>query len=321
MRAIFKNLIQVGIVVKDLQKSMDFYIKYGIGPFYVIKFSPDNVSQMYVHGRRQDYSMNIGVCTIGNIRFELIEPITESIYSEYLDKYGEGIIHHIKFGIDDYYNTMKYFGSIGIRSIQSGCQRGEKGKNIFNYLDTADLLGFILEIVNITDDFIKPQPDNWYPGKDSFDPIFEGLLHMGIVVDDLRKKVRSYSRLFGVDDWHYEKYDSSNVEDMYVYGNKKDYTVETASCKLNDIKIILIEPEGSSIFSDFLDKNGGNVVHHLGMEVKEYGLCLKILKSNGLDVIQSGNYLGEMKYSYLSTDTDIGYITEIYENKKNINMP
>lgn len=52
--------------------------------------------------KRQDYAINIGSCNFENIRFELIEPLTESIYSEYLDKYGDKIIHHQGIAVGDY---------------------------------------------------------------------------------------------------------------------------------------------------------------------------------------------------------------------------
>jgi hypothetical protein len=57
------------------------------------------------------------------------------------------------------------------------------------------------------------------------------------------------------------------------------------------------------------------------MAVKDYNLCLKTLKLRGIDVIQSGNYLGRTEYSYLSTDTNIGCITEIYNGEELINIP
>ena len=53
-KPIFNNLIQVGIVVRNLEKVMNSYIQFGIGPFYVLKFSPDNVEEMYVHGKRKN---------------------------------------------------------------------------------------------------------------------------------------------------------------------------------------------------------------------------------------------------------------------------
>ena len=56
---------------------------YGIGPMYVLKFNSKNVSNMYLYGKRKDYSMKLGVCPIGDVRFELIEPVSESIYSNY----------------------------------------------------------------------------------------------------------------------------------------------------------------------------------------------------------------------------------------------
>ncbi len=316
--SIFNKIMQVGIVVRDLKKAMDNYLSYGIGPFYVLKFSPDNVSKMYIHGKRLDYAMNIGVCTIGDVRFELIEPLTESIYSEYLDKYGEGIIHHIKISVNDYYVALKYLNSMGIGSLQSGHQMGIKGKNIYNYLDSADDLGFICEIVDVSNDFIKPEPDYFYPEKSDFIPIFKKSTYLGIVVRDLNRKLKIYQQLFGSNNWRCVQYDCNNVEEMRVYGKKKDYVVKIYSLELENMKIVLIEPKGYSIFSDFLDKYEGKTIHHLGMVVKDYYSCLETLKSKGLEIIQSGNYFGKNKYSYLSSNKNLGYFTKIYNNEGNI---
>ena len=80
----FEKLIQVGIVTGELGRVMESYINiYDIAPWYVINFSPKNVDSMTLYGREQDYSMKLAVCPIGTVRFEYIEPITESIYSDF----------------------------------------------------------------------------------------------------------------------------------------------------------------------------------------------------------------------------------------------
>lgn len=107
--------------------------------------------------------MNLGVFSIGDIRFKLIEPISESIYSEYCKEYSKGIMYHLKFGVENYFDVIEDFTSIGITVIQLGHQLDNEGKNMYTYLDTRESLGFIIELVNVTPDFIKPNPDHWFP--------------------------------------------------------------------------------------------------------------------------------------------------------------
>ena len=315
LKPFFKNLIQVGMVVKDLNIFMEKYLDiFKISPFYVIKFSEKNVNNMYINENQKNYSMKLGICNIGEIRFELIEPIGESLYLDYIKKYGEGVIHHIKLGVENYFKDLKYLNSIGIKSIQSGHQIGNSGKNIYNYLDSREKLGFICEIVHVTKDFIKPLPDYWYYGNNEKSiPIFRNPNHIGIVTNDISKRMKTYSSLFEIVNWELEKFDSSNVSDMTVYGKKIDYSAYIATCNLGNIKIKLIEPNNPSIFTSFLEKYGDGVIHHVGMQVDNYCKALKYLKSRGIEVIQSGNYLGKIKYSYLSTSKYLNFITEISE--------
>jgi len=47
------NLIQVGIVVKDLQNTLQKYINYNAGPWYILKFGPKNVDNMQLYGKKK----------------------------------------------------------------------------------------------------------------------------------------------------------------------------------------------------------------------------------------------------------------------------
>jgi hypothetical protein len=320
-KLVLKKLIQVGVIVKDLQSSMQKYIDYGVGPWYVLKFSSQNVRNMYVYGESIDYSMNIGVCPIGDVRFEIIEPIGESIYLDFYGKFGQGVIHHLKLDVDDFYEALHFLESRGIKVLQSGHQLGRKGKNIYDYLSIEKSLGFILEIVKVTSDFMKPDPDYWFYGKEQLlitdervaRPVFKGPSQVGIVVKDLKEKIEEYSEVYGARPWHVENFSFRNVCDMYVHGKRKKYSMKVAFCRVWNIQFKLIEPMDESIYTEFYEKYGEDVIHHLKMEVDDYQNTLYFLRSKGIEMLQSGNCLGKMRYSYFSTDKDINFITEISE--------
>jgi len=311
------------MVVQNLQESMEKYIyDYGIGPMYVLEFNPNNVSNMYLYGKKKKYSMNLGVSSIGDVRFELIEPITDSIYSDYIDKYGQGIIHHLKLAVNYYEKTLEYLESIGIEIIQVGHQLGDKGKNMYTYLDATSSLGFIIEVVNIEKDFIKPQPNRWFPeGKNLIpSPVFMKPNQVGIIVEDLEAKIEQYRDLFRLWPWTIKEFSSRNVSDMHINKKKKDYTTKIGFYTLGNVQLKLIQPLTESIFSKFYDKYGEGVVHHLGMEVKSYDKILSLLESKGINVIQSGCYQDKIRYSYLSTDKYLNFIVEIVEKNKAENI-
>ena len=323
-KPLFKNLIQVGMVVSDLKKSMHKYVfGYNAGPMYVLEFNPGNVSDMYLYGKKQNYKMNLAVCPIGEVRFELIEPITHSIYSDYVMDKGEDIIHHLKLGVDDYYGTISYLESIGIEVIQSGKQIGGEGHNSFTYLDTSDSLGFIIELVDIESNFIKPEPDRWFPDAKAIikEPKFIRPMQIGIVVKNLDNKIEQYRDLFGLNYWTVKEFNEKNISNMNIYGKKKNFSVKAGFYSLENVCFKLIEPLTESIYSDFYNKHGEGVVHHLGMIVNDYHEMLNFIKSKGINIIQSGCYDDKFNFSYLSTDSDINFITEIYETHNCNFMP
>ena len=313
---IFKNLIQVGIVVSNLDGAMEKYsYDYGIGPWYVLEFNSRNVKNMQVHDLKRNYSMKIGVCLIGDVRFELIEPLDDSIYTEFHKKYGNGVINHLKLKVDNYTGALRYFKLKGIEVLQLGYQLGIKGKNKYAYLSTDSMLGFITEIADVSYDFIKPDPDYWYPCKKEKiqKSIFVKPIQIGLVVENLKNRIKQYSEFIGIQDWHIEKYDSDNVNDMFAHGKRKNYSMNIAFYRLGNLQIKLIEPISDSIYSEFIDKYGDKVIHHLKMEVENYNDAIVFFKSNGLNILQSGKYLNKIKFSYLNTSEDLGFITEISE--------
>jgi catechol 2,3-dioxygenase-like lactoylglutathione lyase family enzyme len=95
----FSKLIQVGVVVKDLDKTVERLLSLGIGPFTQMHI-PDDAEQWF-RGKPLDAKFKISGAKLGEIMLELIQPLEgKSPHQEFLDSQGEGI-QHIAFAVDD----------------------------------------------------------------------------------------------------------------------------------------------------------------------------------------------------------------------------
>jgi len=140
----FKKIAQVAVVVKDVHESAKKnWDNHGIGPWGIWTFDPSSVTDMTIRGKRVDYAMRVAIATIGDVMWELIEPLDEkSIYAEFLKEHGEGL-HHVLFEVDDFDKTVSHFKDKGIEMLQGGSW---KGKIKYAYFDTRADLSTISEI-------------------------------------------------------------------------------------------------------------------------------------------------------------------------------
>ena len=302
----FEKLIQIGFISRELDRILKSYTDiYNIGPWYILQFCPDNVKYMEVYGKRQDYAMNVAVCPIADIRFEYIEPVTTSIFSDFYDEYGEYAVHHLKLGGQDYKTSLDFLTSKNIKAIQSGHQTGGEGTNTYTFMDTLKELGFITEIVEVTSNFIKPEPEKWYPDeKKDFKPIFKKASMIGIIVSNIEKKIKEYEKL-EIGPWQ--------IVDFNKIGSS-DLNSKIAFCKRENVILKLIQPYHQSVFEKHLLEYGEGI-HHIKMEVDNYRHTLEYLKSKGLKIIYSGKYLDEAEFSFIDTRKHLNFIVEISEKK------
>ena len=143
IKAAIKKILQIGIVVKDIQKSVKTYEEvYGIGPWQIFDGDVSMVvREMKVFGEKKDYSAKVAMCNVGDVEIELLQPTDDiSDYSRFLKDHGEGI-HHlaVKEDKDEFSGIME---ARKIPEITSGIIDGF-GK--YQYFDTRDDLGFIAE--------------------------------------------------------------------------------------------------------------------------------------------------------------------------------
>jgi methylmalonyl-CoA/ethylmalonyl-CoA epimerase len=136
---------QIGIVVKDIEKSIDAYMDVFClenRPGIVITDGPDKAKTKY-RGQTSSAVAKLAFIHMGQVDIELIEPVGEpSTWKEFLDTHGEGV-HHIAFVIKGSDQVVAYLEGKGIPLVQ----RGDYTGGMYHYVDAAPRLGVMLELL------------------------------------------------------------------------------------------------------------------------------------------------------------------------------
>jgi methylmalonyl-CoA/ethylmalonyl-CoA epimerase len=154
------QVFQVCAVVNDLRRAMEqYWTVLGIGPWRIYTFQPPALTDMRIGGEPKPFSMKIALTEIGQVQWELVEPLDgPSIYKDFLREKGEGV-HHVQFVGGTFDGCMAAFGSQGIQTLMTGTFHGRT----FAYLDTEPQLGVIAEVVRKPSDRPLPAPEEVWP--------------------------------------------------------------------------------------------------------------------------------------------------------------
>lgn len=136
-----RELIQVGILVKDVEESERKLERLiGIGPFEILE---PEYRDLTFRGKPGRFRIRVGLARAGPIQIELMQPLdSETIYQEYANRKGCGL-HHLAISTDNMEQSIKEMGARGFKVIQSGNRPGVK----WAYLDTEDETAVIFELV------------------------------------------------------------------------------------------------------------------------------------------------------------------------------
>ena len=160
-KPVFQKLTQVAMVVKDVEETARRYWQdVGVGPWSFYTIDPSNAKQMKIRGKPVEHAFRAALATIGDISWELIQPLDEkSIYAEHLKEHGEGL-HHVAFAVNDLEDTKVYMQEQGYTELQSG---ELFDLTSYTYLDTDKTLACITEIGSVKEGEDLPPPDFIYP--------------------------------------------------------------------------------------------------------------------------------------------------------------
>jgi len=148
----FTQIDQVGVVVRDMDKAVEYYSSLGIGPFESM-WDKVTLIERKIMGKLvslDDIKTIVMVAQMGHVQLELIQPITgKFIHQEFLESHGEGI-DHLGIYVDDIDKEVAKMVKKGFKVTFSGKFR-EGGS--FAYLDTDKVGGVVFEL-------IQPSPEN-----------------------------------------------------------------------------------------------------------------------------------------------------------------
>jgi hypothetical protein len=156
------NVIELAIVTSDHRKTMEGLVKLGIGPWAIYEFNPDNITDQTYKGAPAEFAIKVCFAKSGNMMWEIMEPLWgPTIFQDYLDKHGDGL-QHIAYDCNNcaWDERITELKNRGFKCIQSGKWMG---KNAFAFFDTADATGTIFETYHFPEDWVYPQPEEWYP--------------------------------------------------------------------------------------------------------------------------------------------------------------
>jgi hypothetical protein len=147
------HTVQVCIVVKDMQAAMQrFGSLMGIDAFAVYKVDTAELPGVTYRGQPGDYALQVAIAQVGSWQLELLEPLRgESIYKEFMDKHGEGV-QHLGFFVGDpadYETICNSLINRGYGHLQGGPILGETRTGSFDYFDSAQDLGVIIELLDM----------------------------------------------------------------------------------------------------------------------------------------------------------------------------
>ncbi len=138
----FSRVDQIGVLVRDMDKAVEYYESLGMGPFESLNVK---ATDRKVYGKPADDVKNLAkVARRGRLHFELIQPISgQSVQKEFLERHGEGI-NHLGFFVDDIEKEKAKLEKKGFKAISEGKFVGGGG---FAYFDTHKVGGVMFELI------------------------------------------------------------------------------------------------------------------------------------------------------------------------------
>ncbi|MHA1150277.1 MAG: VOC family protein [Promethearchaeota archaeon] len=135
---------QIGIVVKDIEKTADFY-----RTFFKFKGDINIVEQDAIvsyKGQEATFKMKKIMQFFGGKQFEIVEVVSATgpnLYSEFIEEGNTGL-HHLGIYTKTPSELIEAFKKQFNVEV---AQVGKVGKLTFTYMDTKDILGYYVEFI------------------------------------------------------------------------------------------------------------------------------------------------------------------------------
>ncbi len=149
-----RKINQIGIVVKDIAKSAEFY-QHTLGVAFQVIDRPKETCQL--HGKETSFRIKTALGNAAGLQIELIQILEgRTAHVEFMEAHGEGI-HHFGIYVEDLEKEIEACAREGIDLISRGEFLGVK----WAYVDSTKVAGAIMEFIEM------PKPRARKPKKDT----------------------------------------------------------------------------------------------------------------------------------------------------------
>ena len=307
-----KNIAQVCLLVADVEKSAEIWrriFNWGISDEFEITRQHDHTKATY-YGEPTDARAKIAHCGIGDIHFEILQPLEPpSSWQDYLDRRGEGI-HHVAFFVPDTAEALAPYLAAGYQVAHQGLFTGQGG--MYTYLDTDKDMGIIIELLETYGEVSLPpaQPFDRSTGIGT-----DVICQVGVIVNDVIAASARIAAVLGKPQPPIIETPGYDLAQTMYKGSPSEATAKLAFFDFGQAQIELIEPdEQPSVWRDYLEAKGEGA-QHIAFQVESTRQVTDYLAGHGIDVIQQGLYAdGSGMYTYLDSDDLLGTTIELLES-------
>jgi len=142
VRELLSKFHHVGMVVKNVDRAVEYFQGLGIGPFESSKLVHTN-RRIYGKPAPGDAKLIVRTTTIGPMGIELLQPVSgKSTPQMWLESHGEGI-SHMAFIVDDIEEAKSIMVEAGFTIVSSLDNEGGGGTAFFS---TDEVGGMIIEM-------------------------------------------------------------------------------------------------------------------------------------------------------------------------------
>lgn len=307
-----KTIAQVCVIVADVEKSANIWrqvFNWGISKDVEITHPHDHTNATY-YGAPTDARAKIVHCGIGDIHFEMLQPLEPpSSWQDFLDQRGEGI-HHIAFFVPDTAAALEPYLAAGYQVVHQGLFTGQGG--MYTYLDTDKDLGIVVELLEAFGDTRLPSAP---PFDRSTGIGTDVICQVGVIVKDVRATAARVSAVLGLPQPPIIQTPGYDKAKTMYRGAPSEATAKLAFFDFGQVQIELIEPDAeASVWRDYLEAKGEGP-QHIAFQVDDTRAVTDYLAGHGIDVIQQGLYAdGSGMYTYLDSDVLLGATIELLES-------
>lgn len=153
LKELLGDIVQVGIVVKDLDKT-----KAGMKAIFGLEpdMESNNVyKKTWYRGKIIDAPVKAAFYNQFNVQLEFLQPVgdTDTIWHDFLKEGYElrgHSLHHLRFDVSNNDKVSDVMAKIGIDKYMEGKSLVDP-RATFTYFDSVEAVGFIIEVVTKTE--------------------------------------------------------------------------------------------------------------------------------------------------------------------------